>query len=119
MDIIKHIQEQIITIKNELNFKAGDTITVNYVVNEGGKVRLQPFRGDVIQVKGQGLTKSFTVRKISNGIGVERVFPLQSPNIESIIVHKHGMVRRARIYYIRELTGKAARIKEKRFTVSK
>jgi large subunit ribosomal protein L19 len=93
-------------------FKSGDNIVVNYKIIEGDKVRVQAFRGDVIQVKGEGATKTFTVRKISNGVGVERILPFSSPNIESIEVLKRGKVRRARLYYLRNLTGKQARIKE-------
>ncbi len=83
------------------------------------KERLQSFRGTVIQIKGRGVTKMFTIRKISDGIGVERIFPLYSPHIDSIEVNKHGVVRRARIYYLRGLTGKKARIKEKKMTSAK
>lgn len=100
-------------------FKSGDTITVTYKIIEGSKERFQSFRGVVIQIKGTGVTKMFTIRKISNGIGVERIFPLYSPVIENIEVNKHGVVRRARIYYLRDLTGKKARIKEKKFTAAK
>ena len=96
------------------SFGAGDTITVTYKIVEGNKERLQSFRGVVIQIKGTGKTKMFTIRKISNGVGVERIFPLYSPHIETIEVNKYGVVRRARIYYFRELTGKKARIKERR-----
>lgn len=95
-------------------FKAGDNITVRYKIVEGSKERIQPFRGDVIQIRGSGLTTTFTVRKISNGVGVERIFPLYSPNIESIEVNKVGRVRRARIFYQRNLKGKKARIVEKK-----
>jgi large subunit ribosomal protein L19 len=96
-------------------FNSGDTITVTYKIIEGNKERLQSFRGVVIQIKGSGRTKMFTIRKVSNGIGVERIFPLYSPHIDSIEVNKRGVVRRARIFYLRGLTGKKARIKEKRF----
>ncbi len=96
------------------SFGAGDTITVTYKIIEGSKERLQSFRGVVIQIKGTGKTKMFTIRKVSNGVGVERIFPLYSPHIEKIEVNKFGVVRRARIYYFRGLTGKKARIKEKR-----
>ncbi|HBN04704.1 MAG: rplS [Bacteroidetes bacterium] len=95
-------------------FKAGDTITVSYKIIEGNKERIQQFRGDVIQLAGEGKTKTFTVRKISSGVGVERIFPFSSPFIEEIVVNKRGVVRRARIFYLRGLTGKKARIKEKR-----
>ncbi len=100
-------------------FKSGDTITVTYKIVEGNKERLQSFRGVVIQIKGRGMTKMFTIRKISNGVGVERIFPLYSPHIEKIELNKVGVVRRARIYYLRELTGKKARIKEKRMVSNK
>ena len=95
-------------------FGAGDTITVTYRIVEGNKERLQSFRGVVIQIKGSGRTKMFTIRKVSNGVGVERIFPLYSPHIDKIEVNKYGVVRRARIYYLRDLTGKKARIKERR-----
>ena len=95
-------------------FKAGDTITVTYKIKEENKERLQKFRGIVIQKRGAGISKTFTVRKMSNGIGVERIFPFNSPFIDSIEVNKVGKVRRARIYYLRGLTGKKARIKEKK-----
>ena len=116
--IIRLVNEQMWT-KDEAEvpaFKAGDTITVTYKIVEGNKERLQSFRGVVIQIKGSGKTKMFTIRKISNGVGVERIFPLYSPHIEKIEVNKIGVVRRARIYYLRQLTGKKARIKEKRMT---
>ena len=98
------------------DFKAGDTVTVTYRIKEGDKERLQKFRGVVIQIKGMdAFTRTFTVRKVSGGIGVERIFPYQSPFIDSIEVNKVGKVRRARIYYLRDLSGKKARIKEKKF----
>lgn len=100
-------------------FKSGDTITVSYKIVEGNKERVQSFRGVVIQIKGVGSTKMFTIRKMSNGIGVERIFPLYSPHIDTIEINKVGVVRRARIYYFRELTGKKARIKEKRYVSTK
>ncbi len=96
------------------SFQAGDTITVSYKIVEGSKERLQSFRGVVIQIKGTGKTKMFTIRKMSGNVGVERIFPLYSPHIEKIEVNKYGVVRRARIYYFRDLTGKKARIKERR-----
>ncbi len=119
--IIKLINEQMWT-KTDAEipeFKAGDTITVSYKIIEGSKERVQSFRGVVIQIKGSGKTKMFTIRKISNGVGVERIFPLYSPHIDKIEVNKVGVVRRARIYYLRKLTGKKARIKEKRFHAPK
>ncbi len=115
--MIRLVNEQMWT-KSEADipsFAAGDTITVTYKIIEGNKERLQSFRGVVIQIKGQGKTKMFTIRKMSNGVGVERIFPLFSPHIEKIEVNKYGVVRRARIYYFRGLTGKKARIKERRF----
>ncbi len=96
------------------DFKAGDTITVYYKIIEGNKEREQQFQGVVLQRKGQGATQTFTVRKISHGVGVERIFPLFSPKISKIEVNKRGKVRRARIFYLRKYSGKAARIEEKR-----
>ncbi len=113
MDAIKFVHEQLTPKKTFPDFKAGDNITVNYKIIEGVKERIQAFRGDVIQKKGHGETATFTVRKIASGVGVDRVFPFYSPNIESIEVNKKGKVRRARIYYLRDLKGKKARIKEK------
>ena len=101
-------------------FKAGDTITVSLKIKEGDKERLQKFRGVVIQISGSTpFTKTFTVRKISGGVGVERIFPFQSPSIESIEVNKVGHVRRARIFYLRGLSGKKARIKDKKLVILK
>ena len=116
--IIKLVNEQMWakTDADVPSFKAGDTITVSYKIVEGSKERVQSFRGVVIQIKGSGKTKMFTIRKISGGVGVERIFPLYSPHIDKIEVNKVGVVRRARIYYLRDLTGKKARIKEKRMT---
>ena len=108
------IENKLITKKDLVNFKSGDTITVYYKIKEGEKERTQFFKGDVIQRKGSGLTETFTIRKISNGIGVERIFPINSPGIEKIEVNKTGKVRRARIFYLRQRTGKSARIKQKR-----
>jgi large subunit ribosomal protein L19 len=99
-------------------FKAGDNVTVNYKIIEGNKERIQSFKGDVIKKQGQGGTASFTVRKISDGIGVERVFPFYSPNIESIEVNKTGHIRRAKLFYQRSRSGKSARIREKRQAVA-
>ena len=114
--IIKLVNEQMWpkTDADVPQFGAGDTITVTYRIVEGNKERLQSFRGVVIQIKGTGKTKMFTIRKVSNGVGVERIFPLYSPHIDHIEVNKYGVVRRARIYYLRDLTGKKARIKERR-----
>ena len=101
------------------SFKSGDTVTVSYRIVEGNKERIQSFRGTVIQIKGRGVTKMFTIRKISDGIGVERIFPLYSPHIDKIEVNKVGIVRRSRIYYLRGLTGKKACIKEKKAVAGK
>ena len=119
--LIKMVNEQMWdkTDADIPSFKAGDTITVTYRIVEGSKERLQSFRGVVIQIKGSGKTKMFTIRKISNGVGVERIFPLYSPHLDHIEVNKRGVVRRARIYYFRDLTGKKARIKEKRAVATK
>ena len=101
---------------NELpKFSAGDTITVHYKISEGNKERIQQFRGVVIQRRGKGQSATFTVRKMSGNIGVERIFPTASPFIDKIEINKHGRVKRARIFYFRELTGKKARIQEKKF----
>lgn len=112
-NLIRIAQDAMWEKKEVPSFKSGDTITVSYKIVEGSKERIQSFRGVVIQIKGSGVTKMFTIRKVSNGIGVERIFPLYSPHIDSIEVNKVGVVRRARIYYLRDLTGKKARIKEK------
>jgi large subunit ribosomal protein L19 len=114
MDALAFIHEQLTPAKEFPKFKAGDNVTVNYKIIEGAKERIQSFKGDVIKRQGQGATQTFTVRKISDGIGVERVFPLFSPNIESITLNKVGIVRRARLFYLRERSGKSARIKEKK-----
>lgn len=114
MDLIKFVENELSPRKELSDFKSGDTITVNYKIVEGNKERIQSFRGVVIQKRGIGAGSSFTVRKISNGVGVERVFPMNSPFIESIEINKRGKVRRARLFYLRGLTGKKARIKEKK-----
>ncbi|MDX9782854.1 MAG: 50S ribosomal protein L19 [Bacteroidales bacterium] len=116
MDLIK-IAEQAFAgeVKNLPDFKAGDTVTVTYKIKEENKERLQNYRGVVIQRRGSGTTETFTVRKMSNGVGVERIFPVTSPFIDNIEVNKRGKVRRARIFYLRELTGKKARIKERKY----
>ncbi|OFX86867.1 MAG: 50S ribosomal protein L19 [Bacteroidetes bacterium GWF2_33_16] len=115
MDLMKLVESEFAVKKEFPEFKAGDTITVHYKIKEGNKERIQNYRGVVLQRKGKGVTETFTVRKISGGIGVERVFPVNSPFIEEIELNKRGRVRRARIFYLRDLTGKKARIKEKRF----
>lgn len=112
---VKFIHDQLTPAKEYPAFRAGDNVSVNYKIVEGGKERIQSFRGDVLKIQGNGATATFTVRKISNGIGVERVFPFSSPNIESIVLNKSGKVRRAKLYFLRQRSGKSARIKEKRF----
>ena len=112
--IIKIAEEAFATGKQHPSFKAGDTITVAYRIVEGNKERVQMYRGVVIKIAGHGDKKRFTVRKMSGTIGVERIFPLESPAIDSITVNKIGKVRRAKLYYLRALTGKKARIQEKR-----
>ena len=111
---VKFIHEQLTAKRDLPKFKAGDNVTVNYKIIEGGKERVQGFRGDVIKIQGIGATSTFTVRKISDGVGVERAFPFCSPNVESVILNKVGRVRRAKLFYLRERSGKSARIKEKR-----
>ena len=113
-EIIKQVENELMPKKDLLAFKAGDTITVHYKIIEGNKERIQQYQGVVIQRSGSGATETFTVRKISGNIGVERIFPVRSPFIEKIDLNKKGVVRRARIFYIRGLRGKKARIKEKR-----
>ena len=111
---INFVHEQLTGKKEIPAFKPGDNVTVNYKIIEGNKERIQSFKGDVIKRQGTGATASFTVRKISDGVGVERLFPLYSPNIESIEVNKAGRVRRAKLFYMRSRSGKSARIREKR-----
>ena len=120
MDLIKIAEQAFAGEKREFpEFKAGDTVTVTYKIKEGDKERLQKFRGVVIQRRGAGSTETFTIRKVSNGVGVERIFPIASPFIESIVLEKVGKVRRARIFYLRNLTGKKARIKERNYSAPK
>jgi large subunit ribosomal protein L19 len=111
---VAFVHEQLTTKKEVPAFKAGDNITVNYKIIEGNKERIQSFKGDVLKRQGTGLTATFTVRKISDGIGVERTFPVFSPNVDSIVLNKKGRVRRAKLFYQRERSGKSARIREKR-----
>lgn len=113
---MKYVEEQLLSKPSFPNFKTGDNVTVHYQIKEGDKVRTQQFRGDVIQIKGgpSNPKRNFTVRKISNGVGVERVFPICSPFIEKIEINKYGKVRRARLFYLRTAEGKNARIKERR-----
>ncbi len=112
--LVKYIQDEFVTKKEFPEFSAGDTITVYYEIREGDKVRTQFFRGVVIQRKGTGTSETFTIRKMSGTIGVERIFPVNLPALQKIEINKRGKVRRARIYYFRGLTGKKARIKERR-----
>ncbi|AZQ44784.1 50S ribosomal protein L19 [Nonlabens ponticola] len=113
-DLVKFVQDEFIEKKEFPKFSAGDTITVYYEIKEGEKSRTQFFRGVVLQLRGSGKTKTFTIRKMSGNIGVERIFPVNLPAIQKIEVNKAGSVRRKRIFYFRELTGKKARIKEAR-----
>lgn len=114
MELINYVHEQLGTAKDFPTFRPGDRLDVTFKIMEGGKaIRSQTFRGDVIQINGIGAGKTFTVRKLSNGVGVERVFPFNAPTIETIVVLKHGRVRRSKLYYIRGLVGKKARIREK------
>jgi len=113
--LINFVQDQFIEKKEFPEFSAGDTITIYYEIREGEKVRTQFYRGVVIQIKGTGLSKTFTIRKMSGEIGVERIFPINLPALQKIEVNKRGTVRRARIYYFRELRGKKARIKERQY----
>ena len=110
--LLNYVQNEFLTKKSLPQFRAGDTITVYYQIKEGEKVRTQFFKGTVIQIKGQGLSKTFTIRKMSGTIGVERIFPINLPTIEKIEVNKKGKVRKSRIYYFKNLRGKKARIKE-------
>ena len=114
MDLIKVAEEAFATGKQHPDFRPGDTITVGYRIKEGNKERIQQYRGVVIRISGEGEKKRFTVRKVSDNVGVERIFPIESPFIDSITINKYGKVRRAKLYYLRNLTGKKARIKERR-----
>ena len=114
MDLIKVVEEACATGKEFPAFQPGDTITVDYRIKEGNKERIQQFKGVVIRISGEGAKKRFTVRKMSENVGVERIFPIESPFIDGITVNKYGKVRRAKLYYLRALTGKKARIKERR-----
>jgi large subunit ribosomal protein L19 len=113
-DLVKFVQDEFVTKKEVPNFSAGDTITVYYEIKEGEKKRTQFFKGVVIQRRGSGATETFTIKKMSGTVGVERIFPLNLPAIQKIELNRKGKVRRARIYYFRNLTGKKARIKEAR-----
>jgi len=113
-DLVKFVQDEFVTKKEIPNFSAGDTITVYYEIKEGEKKRTQFFKGVVIQRRGSGATETFTIKKMSGTVGVERIFPINLPAIQKIELNRKGKVRRARIYYFRKLTGKKARIKETR-----
>lgn len=111
--IIQQLNQEF--LRNDIpEFKAGDRVTVFYKIKEGNKERIQQFQGDVIQRRNSGVAETFTVRKISNGVGVERIFPINSPFIDKVDVNRRGKVRRARIFYLRKTIGKASRIKERR-----
>lgn len=114
-EIVQTVEKMMIEKKQHPVFKAGDTITVHYKIKEGNKERIQNFQGVVLQRSGEGATETFTVRKMSGNVGVERILPICSPFIEEIEVNKRGAVRRAKIFYLRGLTGKKARIKEKKY----
>ena len=113
-DLMKFVQDELIVKKDFPEFKAGDTITVYYEIKEGDKKRTQFFKGVVIQRRGAGATETFTIRKMSGNVGVERIFPVNMPALQKVEVNQRGKVRRARIFYFRELTGKKAKIKERR-----
>lgn len=119
METLQEISKKLNGTTDYPKFRAGDTITVHYKIREGNKERIQLFQGVVIQRRGEGITETFTIRKMSSGIGVERIIPLGSPFIDKIEINKSGKVRRARIFYLRDLTGKAARIKERRYVGAK
>ena len=115
MELIKYVHEQITKVNDLPDFRPGDSLAVSYKITEGAKERIQTFKGDVLQISGTGSTKTFTVRKISNGIGVERIFPMNSPIIDKVQILKRGKVRRAKLFYLRDLVGKKAKIKERKF----
>lgn len=114
MDAIKFVEEQMLEKKEFPEIKPGDNVSVSYKIIEGSKERIQIFKGDVIQINGFGANKTFTVRKISSGVGVERIFPFATPNLVGIEVNRTSKVRRAKLYYLRDLVGKKARLKEKK-----
>lgn len=115
MNLLDEVKKEVIEKKDWPKFNSGDTITVNYKIKEGDKERIQQFRGVVLQRRNEGSVETFTIRKMSGNVGVERIIPVNSPMIDSIEINKKGKVRRARIFYLRDLTGKKARIKEKKF----
>ncbi|QYJ67800.1 50S ribosomal protein L19 [Flavobacterium litorale] len=113
-DLVKFVEDEFVTKKDFPEFNSGDTITVYYEIKEGEKTRTQFFKGVVIQKRGTGSTETFTIRKMSGSVGVERIFPMNMPALQKIEVNQKGKVRRARIFYFRNLTGKKAKIKERR-----
>lgn len=115
MDLIKQIHQELTPAKDFPTFRPGDNVAVSYKIVEGDKERIQTFRGDVIQMAGTGATKTFTVRKMSSGVGVERIFPIATPNLVNVEVLKRGKVRRAKLFYLRALKGKKAKIKERTY----
>ncbi len=115
MDIINYVHDQITAKKDFPDFRPGDNIAVSYKIIEGTKERIQTFKGNVLQINGIGSTKTFTVRKMSSGVGVERIFPYSSPVIVDVGILKKGKVRRAKLFYLRDLVGKKAKIKERKF----
>ena len=112
MDLVKFVEEQVSTKKEFPSFKSGDTISVHYKIREGNKERIQIYQGVVLQRNSAGANETFTVRKMSNGIGVERIFPISSPNIDKVEVNSYGKVRRAKLFYMRGRSGKASRLVE-------
>jgi large subunit ribosomal protein L19 len=115
MNLLDEVKKEVIERKDWPKFNSGDTITVHYKIKEGEKERIQQFRGVVLQRRNEGSVETFTIRKMSGNVGVERIIPVNSPMIDNIEINKKGKVRRARIFYLRDLTGKKARIKEKKF----
>ena len=113
-ELIRSVEQELGTGRELPDFSAGDAVSVHYKIKEGNKERVQVFHGVVIQIRGSRVAKTFTVRKLSEGVGVERIFPMDSPLIDKVEVQRHGKVHRSRIFYFRQLTGKKARIKEKR-----
>ncbi len=118
MDAVKFVESEMLQKPDFPDFRPGDTVVVTYKIVEGDKQRSQSFKGDVLQISGEGLNRTFTVRKISNGVGVERIWPFSSPHITEVSIIKRGAVRRSKLYYLRGLVGKKARIREKRFSKS-